>query len=503
MLLSRFPITIDRRRKNALSGAIFRCLLIGLAAPFLRGAPASAHEHVSKDDIHPERELLITAPAIVDSAAAQYPGPWSFGGLIEALAGEEKASACVREWLESWNQKNKVNELEMEARYDIYRKVIRPLQERDGYQFDSAGPWEPQLKHAPFRLLAIVNRMDLCAPNVAGVEDATEARWQLLGRDKLFKKLLEDGVGKTPPASFGYGFCSLLANANSLKPDPTAGEGRFVFGAVDQAGAPLEGGWTIILEYKLSLKSPDTTVREWANAWHALGSLSLSDPAYPVALEKLTRRFTHGPSVSLSQLRSSEAAFGSGREFRQFDFGGGSLSPAALTRTPAPAFAAKNSPEHRALDSFIREQEVLIRSGIENVPVSLPEKQGSLHLLGGAALIPANDSNFHWDLSGISHETRRLFSLNTCNGCHGGETGCSGGMHIRPRAAGEEAVLSRFLRTDGQPLRVNDPEIKGLKVTYEEMEDRAAILAALLEPNDSATNNDLRLVLRDRLSRAH
>ena len=432
--------------REALAGFV-----AGLAALAIFCARAEGEERVLGKEIYPERELLITAPAIVDSETAQYPGAWSFGGLMDALVGADNAGACVRDWLETWNGKQTVNGQEVAPRYAIYTKLILQWQQRDGYQPDPAKPWTPQMRHAPFRLLAIVNRMDLCAPAVAGTMESVQAVWRLQGREKMFLRLLGDsgsGSGGLPAiADGGYGSFGLPTAAKQAEP-ATAGEGRLVFGAVDVAtGAPLEGGFTVILEYHLEIAQGVTTVRDWARSWHSLGAMELADPAYPAALEKLTRSFTEGKGASLAQLRTNEAAFGEGREFRQFGLLGVTLQPATLTQTPAPIFAEKNSPEQRRLNQFLREQDVLIRSGINHVPESLPERNASLPLLGGSALSPTNEPNFYWNLNKqVPREARHLFSLNTCTGCHGGETGCAEGLHIHPRAEGAEAVLSSFLR---------------------------------------------------------
>ena len=72
--------------------------------------------------------------------------------------------------------------------------------------------------------------------------------------------------------------------------EPFVGEGRLVFGATDQQGKPLPGGWTVIFEYRLpnvalqvqagGVKESTDKVRNlatvWANRWHALRT-SLQD----------------------------------------------------------------------------------------------------------------------------------------------------------------------------------------------------------------------------------
>jgi hypothetical protein len=478
-------------------------------------AAGPARAAVKGKDIYPERELMITSPAVVDGPQAKYPEAWSFGGLIERLVGKDEASACVREWLETWTKKEVVNRQEVDPRPAIVEKLIAPWQKRDGYEPDPKKGWEPKLANAPFRLLAIVNRIDLCAPAVAGTMKDVQDHWIAKGREKEFNKLMLAAAGPSTTMG-GYGFTG-PTNPNVRKGVPgrgnvivtqiteasSAGEGRLVFGAVDGEGKPLEGGFTVIFEFQLAA-SNTADVREWAHRWHELGVLPVTDAAYPAALEKLTRSFTHTKETVLGQLRTSEAVFGPGREFRQFSLSGNRLTPTELSQTPAAVFNRPKSPEQRALAEFLHEQEPLIRSGIHQLPALLPNARLSTPTLAGSATIPAGADGYYWDPGPVvARDARRIFSLNTCTGCHAGETACAEGLHIHPRAAGTEAALSTFLNRDRTPLRLNDPDSKGLKVQYEEMSDRADILAALLEPKDRATMNALHPILRARLARTH
>jgi hypothetical protein len=56
---------------------------------------------------------------------------------------------------------------------------------------------------------------------------------------------------------------------------------------------------------------------------------------------------------------------------------------------------------------------------------------------------------------------------------------------------------------DGKPNRFQDPGVRSSYVKQEEISDRAAILAALLEPRESRRLNALEDSLRDRLRRGH
>ena len=379
--------------------------------------------------------------------------------------------------------------------------MIRPWQQRDGYDSSSGQAWVPNLAYAPFRLLAIVNRMDLCAPRVANTLRDVQNVWRLRGREADFLKLLGQASGGSSFSSISsYGTFS-----NNFADSSSAGEGRLVFGAIDSEGKPLSGDWTVIFEYRLPIAGTQT-VNQWARQWHKIGKLDISSPEFAVRLEELTRSFTHRDnparcSAQLAQLRSSEAAFGPDREFRQFN---GQLAPDLLALTPAQPFAASHSPEQRSLLTFLHEQDALIRMGVHQLPRTLTDDRQPRPLLAGSAFIPASQPDFHWDRGPlVSRDARRIFSLSTCNGCHAGETGCRDGLHIHSRLEGSPARLSDFLRLDGKPHRLNDPDVRGSKIEYQEIRDRAAIFAALLQPKDRAMIEGLRPILRERLERTH
>jgi hypothetical protein len=73
--------------------------------------------------------------------------------------------------------------------------------------------------------------------------------------------------------------------------------------------------------------------------------------------------------------------------------------------------------------------------------------------LASSALPPSEDATptqatLVWNAPGLEPrllDARHLFSLTTCNGCHGGETKTSEFLHVAPRDVGERSVLSGFL----------------------------------------------------------
>jgi hypothetical protein len=387
-------------------------------------------------------------------------------------------------------------------------KIIAPWRQRDGYKANPEEPWLPKLENAPFRLCAIVNRMDLCAPELAGIAKQVQEDWQWHGRAQDFQKLMTQATGSfslnTPPPSSGYGG----GTPPSTQDFVTAGQGRFIFAATDPDGNPLPGNWTVIFEYQLPLTTLKTP-RDWALAWHGLREIDPNEHNFVLALQQITHCFTDratAPSgkVGLLQMRTSEAAFHPDREFREYKLQCSSLKLSPLPLTPSYAFAKKNTREQDALAVFLRHQEPLIRSGLHFLPQTLGDRKRPMQLAAARAVIPADEVNFHWDLGPkVSREARRIMSLNTCNGCHAGETGCRDGVHVHSRNAWETAQLSDFLRTDNKPLRLSDPAEQGAKIEYHEMADRAAILAALVEPKERKQLDELRDVLRTRLRRSH
>ncbi len=262
------------------------------------------------------------------------------------------------------------------------RPAIRQLV-LDGWPRLAGGALD--LTRAPLRLLAIVNRMDL--------------------RDL--------GKGK-------------------------AGEGRFVFGVLDRDGFQQE--FTVILEYNLPA-STELDVQRWAKDWQALSTLPFPSEPYNTALQTLTRRFAgrnaqpgRPNGSALSQLRTNEIALGSIWELREFTLSAssGALQETTIALTPDLAFNGST-----ALRDFVNNNEAAILAGTHVVPLA----RGGAPFRAGSVF---NDLS-GWDAPGIRNpEARRQFSINTCNGCHSGETGTTF-LQVFPREPGQASSLSSFL----------------------------------------------------------
>jgi hypothetical protein len=240
----------------------------------------------------------------------------------------------------------------------------------------------------------------------------------------------------------------------------SAGEGRFVYGV----NGPTFGNFTVILEYNLPAHSAQD-VTDWANRWHALGSLPFPSETYNAALEAVTRRFTDRNASpgsvngsALVELRTNEIALSFQWELRSF-----ALSPTTglldeVTVKETPDIGFNNSPTFAEI----------VNQNATNIIAEVPG--GDLHtmpttfngkpFLGGSVF---NDDFTEWNAPGIKDPDARFHaSLNTCNGCHSAQTGTKFLM-VTPRFPGSEAFLSPFLtgvtvidRVTGQPRTLND-----------------------------------------------
>ncbi|WP_438003970.1 LamG-like jellyroll fold domain-containing protein [Sorangium sp. So ce321] len=247
-----------------------------------------------------------------------------------------------------------------------------------------------------------------------------------------------------------------------------AGEGRFVFGVVSQGFAQQ---FTVILEYKLPA-STEADVLEWANAWHALGSLPFPSEEYNAALQEITTRFVGRNAApgrpngsSLGQLRTNEIALAGPWELREFVLSPdtGFLRPETVKLTPDLGFDGTPT-----LADFVNQNEAAIVAEQFTVPDTF---QGA-PFLGGSSF----NNLTAWTAPGIlNNEARHKFSLNTCNGCHGAAETGTGFLHVNPRTLGSEASLSGFMTG----INIPDP-VTGEVRTLNDLGRRNQDLASLV-----------------------
>jgi hypothetical protein len=94
---------------------------------------------------------------------------------------------------------------------------------------------------------------------------------------------------------------------------------------------------------------------------------------------------------------------------------------------------------------------------------------------------------------------RRAFSLQTCCGCHCGDTRTQF-FHIEPRGQGEAAKLSNYMQMSGEKVVVRDPGSKR-QIKLQEMDERKLVFESFLNPGLSSV--EVRRIREGRLERAH
>ncbi|HEU4407242.1 MAG TPA: hypothetical protein VFS43_18375, partial [Polyangiaceae bacterium] len=259
----------------------------------------------------------------------------------------------------------------------------------------------------------------------------------------------------------------------------SAGEGRFVFGVLGPGGEPTE--FTVILEYDLAAADA-AEVRAWAERWHELGGLDPATAEYRQKLEAITERFAGRNAApgrpngsAINQVRTNEIALAAPWELREFALSeSGLLVETSLAQTPDFGFNGSF-----ALADFINANEHAMLGEAHFVPL----QQGGAPFRAGAV---TNNIDF-WFAPGVrSNDARHKFSLNTCNGCHGAETGTPF-LHVFPREAGEEARLSPFLTG----MVMIDP-VGGERRPFHDLERRAvSVTSALCAPSTEAIDREV------------
>jgi hypothetical protein len=114
------------------------------------------------------RSLMINDPVVVKDPARTFDvctgtgtpmGKWTFGHLMTEMANQSATSISpsdfARQWLAKWETTQTVNTFPIPARAQITASIINP------WLTASGNTGQLDLAKAPFRLLAIVNRVDL------------------------------------------------------------------------------------------------------------------------------------------------------------------------------------------------------------------------------------------------------------------------------------------------------------------------------------------------------
>jgi hypothetical protein len=425
------------------------------------------------------QSLFITSPSVVlDPARTWDPctgagtqgGVWTFAHLMREMAnGSGKTPEdFVKDWLSLWLNNYTVNGDTVPARTQMFNQVIQPWATASGVvatlvtdpvtgvrSVNLTGPLN--LNIAPYRLLAIVNRIDL---------------------------------GTTTGGGGGGGTYGTVTGS-----PVTAGELRFIFGVVQPnpwgAGTDATCGkklFTTIFEYGV----PGTgcaAVVSWAQQWTALQAFPGFTPAYLAQLQSMTESVVlHGKAPAkgnqnaLDQLRTNEIALAGQWELREFTLtneqpaagidppANGELRTHTVAQTPDDArfSPAGADPSVNALVTGP------VTAGL-HLPVVLPNQCdasytvpffiGGLAFRGGNAFVgPPAGADF-WRANAAPATpngicARHQASLNTCHGCHHNDSGTNGlggstnFTHVTPLST-IPVTLSKFLTGGGPGLTFN------------------------------------------------
>jgi hypothetical protein len=474
VLMADFENGRDRQGTKALPKIDFRNLKPGQFVPLFKLA--------TYHSVNAKKSLVITHIKVVENPQRTFNpctnagtpmGAWTFGRLMTDMANQPltgiQPSNFVRQWLNKWMaDQTTANGWTAAKRQQIHNLVIAP------WEAASGGSTQPlNLSIAPFRLLAIVNRVDLRKGNI----------------------------------SYGGG---------------TAGEGRFVFGVIDMrktgsidpyTGKPkpacAETQFTVIIEYGIP-RQGCLAVKDWGQQWYDLKDYGLGSWLYNIKLQAITDQFTKANAApgkpngsALNQLRTNEIAirnvapdnFWQLREFR-LPKGNGLLFEANAKQTPHESLRNTD-----LTANYINNNAASINNDTYVVPDFLP---GMIPFLTNASDVPGlplatptatpTPTPVFWSdgptVTIGNRHVRHFFSLNTCSACHHGETFTSF-THIKPAPFGTPAGLSGFMTginvvdpADGTPTR-NFNEFKRRRIDLDALVHTKCLMHAMNAPPPS------------------
>ncbi len=349
-------------------------------------------------------------------------GCWTFGTLMQQLASKDTAhiatdaevSTFVKNWLSTWANTQIINSDTVSSRTAINAQILNPWLSKSKNAGSPTGQLD--MKFAPFKLTAILNRFDLRNGSKFGI------------------------------------------------PGSPCGEGRFVFCLIKN-DCTSSSQMTVIFEYGINKPNTCEEEKAWAQQWVNLKNFNLGDSNYNRALQNITDQFTlcgtdsskHNQS-SLNQLRTNEVTLSAAPktwEFREFALDSiGNLAEITVAQNPADKFNAKvANADVKVMVSYVNTNRKNIKAGKDITPLTwkgVPFLGAKAHIIGSPTGDPPNV--FHWNGTDstnkptyiVDNDARSNFSLETCAGCHAGETQ-TGFTHVDPAFFGTEAHLSGFL----------------------------------------------------------
>ena len=422
-------------------------------------------------------------------------GAWSFKTLMRQMGGISSTDSNVKSltqefiqaWLMNWMSNQTVNSFTINARPNI--KNYFP-----GWDGSTASTLD--IDNLPFRLLAIVNRIDMAGKSAYGES-------------------------------------------------PTSGETRFIFGLIEKATRScLAKPMTAIVEYGNTVDSCSET-KTLAKSWQALDSLNFDSgttDTFNTALQAITDQVTSRSAVpsnkngsAIRHIRTNDYAFINQNDLdwqlREFKLTTNPNSTSkiknlftssTLEQTPDTSqnnsstlayFLSTNSssmhgnsilcnsyslpdtsynPTSKKYENFKSGAFDFRQNSFWNTSINasyLPSQFPDCYAGNTTKKLAANSNN-------IWSETRAIFSLNTCNGCHARET-LTQLSHINWALGSSKnlslTTLSRFLTGAVQVSDAANAKVDGngllIARRFDELARRAQILEELATKSCTTNNS--------------
>lgn len=455
--------------------------------------------------VDPEKALIIrntnvlnhyfrtTDPCknVATPAGANPPPPdsakkWSFGYLMTQMANSSSTKITTSDfalkWLDEWAKTQTVNgDPLMEVERANGPKIAPTVKAQ--WLAASGNTGKVKMGKAPFRLLAIVNRLDKRGNPAFNGGSAGELRF-------VFGIL--DLTHREPD-----GQCASMGQPKSL------GDGAY------------SSESTVILEFAVD-KATQTDIKAWGQKWIDLNAKTQDSPEYRTALEAITESVvkagvgnakSRANGSALLVIRTNESNDNNVWDLREFAIDKTSHLLKAATVAQTPAASLNENTEQVASPTLVppepgydQSRDLLLWSNAKAdsiladrhvMPKTFPTNTGVTYehanLLGSHALTNMVPWSFS---SNVDPELRHHLALNTCNGCHAtegvGSIGSGAVFHIEGRAFANRAKLSHYLTGAADdafgtaPYMAADVVFGTPSRPFAELEKRRQDLAALM-----------------------
>lgn len=352
-------------------------------------------------EVNFQQALFITSLAVVNDRTRTYDacdtstqgkgtagGRWTFGYIMRKLAGSQNVSTFVKNWVNTWATDTTVNGFAVPKRANVAAILNTWPKLSDG---------SLDVDKAPFRLTAIVNRLDLAS------------------------------FSSTCTNSYG---CS----------GQSSGEGRLVFNYYDPSACSSLKSFNVIFEFKLPAKFSSnvaTNTKSWASYWNTLSAFPSMTSDYLVALQGITDSFIS--ASNLGQVRTNEF-LNSPWELREFKLSSTTNGTLKLMSTAlTPDDTLNNS---GTLVSFINDNVAGILEGTVSPNAAWFGGRSSGNNTPAGAWLATRSADL---TAPDALEARHVFALSTCNGCHTTESGTCF-QHVMARKPTLASNISNFLK---------------------------------------------------------